>query len=59
MAIFDVTQLSDEDIEMRLNQIDKRRCRFGANVVELEEENQILLNELINRGYKIKNIDIN
>lgn len=55
MIHYDVTQLSVEDIEIRLNQIDRKKCRFGADVDELDKETETLLNECKNRGYKIEN----
>lgn len=51
--------LSDDDVVARLNEIDKKKCRFGANIEELENEQKELINILKNRGYEINVVNIN
>lgn len=38
--------LSDDAVVARLNEIDKKKCRFGANIEELESEQKELINTL-------------
>lgn len=59
---YDKTELSlmqDETIVNKLNEIDQKKCRFGADIKALEDRAELLIGELKSRGYKIKNIDIN
>lgn len=55
----DIMELSDEYIEIRLNQIEHRKCRFSENVDEIEQEREVLINELKRRGYTFNYIDVN
>lgn len=57
--IFEMEKDSNDAIVARLNEIDKKKCRFGANVEELENEQKELINTLKNRGYEIEIVDIN
>lgn len=57
--VFEMAKESNDAIIARLNEIDKKKCRFGANVEELENEQKELLNTLKNRGYEIEIVDIN
>lgn len=57
--IFEMAKEADDTIVARLNEIDKKKCRFGANVEELENEQKELISTLKNRGYEIEIVDIN
>ena len=57
--VFEMAKGADGAIIARLNEIDKKKCKFGANVEELENEQKELLNTLKNRGYEIEIVDIN
>ena len=54
-----IMQLSDESIAIKLNQIERKKCRFGTNVEELEQEKELLINELKRREYMFVNVDVN
>lgn len=57
--VFEMAKEVDDTIVARLNEIDKKKCRFGANVEELENEQKELINTLKNRGCEIEIVDIN
>lgn len=57
--VFEMAKEADDAIVARLNEIDNKKCRFGANVEELENEQKELINTLKNRGYEIEIVDIN
>lgn len=48
-----IEKWTDDIIVARLSEIEKKKCRFGANVEELESEQKKLINALKDRGYEI------
>ncbi len=51
MIDYIIKNLSDDEIGTRLNEIERKTHRFGANVNELEKEKETLISELERRGY--------
>ncbi|MCI6272228.1 MAG: hypothetical protein MR601_04690 [Erysipelotrichaceae bacterium] len=53
LIVKEMAKETDDAIAARLSEIEKKKCRFGANAEELENEKKKLINALKDRGYEI------